>query len=59
MDTHKVSTRQTTIKKQTVSSAKKRAVREAKLKSLNDLIGIGKGIWKEDAQEYINRLRKE
>lgn len=23
------------------------------------LYGLGKGLWKEDAQEYVNRLRKE
>ena len=23
------------------------------------LYGLGKGLWKEDAQEYVNRLREE
>jgi len=27
------------------------------LKLLEDLKGIGSGVWKEDAQEYVNRLR--
>ena len=25
----------------------------------NKLYGMGKGLWKEDAQEYVNRLREE
>jgi hypothetical protein len=57
MNTRKVSDRQKKRKKQTIISAKKHTVRKARLKSLNQLIGIGKGIWKEDAQKYINRLR--
>ena len=28
--------------------------------NLNDLYGMGKGIWREDdAQEYVNRVREE
>jgi hypothetical protein len=25
----------------------------------NDLYGSGKGIWREDAQDYVNRVREE
>jgi hypothetical protein len=25
----------------------------------NKLYGLGKGLWKEDAQEYVNRLRED
>ena len=25
----------------------------------NELYGLGKGLWKEDAQEYINRVRED
>jgi|GEM_PF-2472170 hypothetical protein len=28
-----------------------------RLKALNQLVGIGKGIWDRDAQEYVNELR--
>lgn len=26
---------------------------------LDEYIGVGKGIWQTDAQEYVNELRKE
>lgn len=31
--------------------------KENALKLIDDLKGIGKGIWNEDAQRYVNRLR--
>ena len=33
--------------------------KERILKSLDEIRGIGKGLWNEDAQEYINRMRAD
>lgn len=33
--------------------------RERLLKSLDEIRGAGKGVWNEDAQQYINRLRAD
>jgi hypothetical protein len=41
-----------------IRKAKRRGVR--KEPDWNKLYGLGKGLWKgEDAQEYVNRLRKD
>ena len=58
MKIHKPAAHQKALKKTTKPSVRKNARRTKALKSLNDLVGLGKGIWKEDAQEYINRLRE-
>lgn len=39
--------------------AKKLKRREELAKSLDEIRGIGKGIWKMDAQEYVNKLRAD
>jgi hypothetical protein len=41
--------------KSRLSEGEKRKKRALKL--LEQLKGIGKGIWNEDAQEYVNKLR--
>lgn len=38
----------------------KRIERKKRIESILDqYIGIGKGVWETDAQEYVNKLRKE
>lgn len=45
--------RKTVSRKMTSARPKK----EYALKLLEQLEGIGEGIWREDAQKYVNRLR--
>lgn len=33
--------------------------KEQLLKSLDEIRGIGKGLWEMDAQEYVNKLRND
>ena len=33
--------------------------REILIKSLDEIRGIGKGVWNVDAQEYVNQLRAD
>jgi hypothetical protein len=46
-----------TTKSKTPSKSRLTEKQKKALKLLEELKGIGTGIWKEDAQEYVNRLR--
>lgn len=37
----------------------KSSLRQKRTTGWDDLYGVAKGIWTEDAQEYVNRLREE
>ncbi len=43
--------------KMTMPNGKKIKTKEQVLELLEQIRGIGKGIWREDAQVYVNRLR--
>jgi hypothetical protein len=55
MDTKKSSKSKNVGRRKTPTSRSNK--KQQTLKALEKIRGIGEGIWNEDAQEYVNRLR--